>query len=86
MTNTDTVKVPKDIEKLSFEAALSDLEDIVQKLEGGTVELETSIEIYTRGQQLKAHCENKLKDAQARIEKIVVGSGGNVTAEAANIE
>lgn len=86
MTDTDTVKVPKDIEKLSFEAALSDLEDIVQKLEGGTVELETSIEIYTRGQQLKAHCENKLKDAQARIEKIVVGSGGNVTAEAADIE
>lgn len=86
MTDTDTVKVPKDIEKLSFEAALSDLEDIVQKLEGGTVELETSIEIYTRGQQLKAHCENKLKDAQARIEKIVVGSGGNVTTEAADIE
>lgn len=86
MTNNDAIKVPKEIEKLSFEDALSDLEDIVQKLEGGTVELETSIEIYTRGQQLKAHCENKLKDAQARIEKIVVGSGGQVTAQPANIE
>lgn len=86
MTNADTVSVPKDIEKLSFEDALSSLEDIVQKLEGGTVELETSIEIYTRGQQLKVHCENKLKDAQARIEKIVVGASGTVTAEAANIE
>ncbi len=86
MTDSNAIKVPKDIEKLSFEDALSQLEDIVQKLEGGTVELETSIEIYTRGQLLKAHCENKLKDAQARIEKIVVGSSGNVTVEAANIE
>ena len=86
MTDAPEIKIPKDIEKLSFEDALSNLEDIVQKLEGGTVELETSIEIYTRGQQLKAHCENKLKDATARIEKIVVGTGGNVTTEAANIE
>lgn len=86
MTDAPEIKIPKEIEKLSFEDALSNLEDIVQKLEGGTVELETSIEIYTRGQQLKAHCENKLKDATARIEKIVVGTGGNVTTEAANIE
>lgn len=86
MTSKDKDKMPKEIEKLSFEDALSNLEDIVQKLEGGTVELEESIEIYTRGQQLKAHCESKLKDAQARIEKIVVGSGGKVTTEAANIE
>lgn len=86
MTDAPEIKIPKEIEKLSFEDALSNLEDIVQKLEGGTVELETSIEIYTRGQQLKAHCENKLKDATARIEKIVVGTGGNVTTEAANID
>lgn len=86
MTDATTIKIPKDIEKLSFEDALSSLEEIVQKLEGGTVELETSIEIYTRGQQLKAHCENKLKDASARIEKIVVGTGGSITSEAANID
>lgn len=86
MADEQTIKIPKDIEKLSFEEALSNLEDIVQKLEGGTVELETSIEIYTRGQQLKAHCENKLKDATARIEKIVVGAGGVVSVEAANID
>lgn len=86
MTNAQDIKIPKDIEKLSFEEALSNLEDIVQKLEGGTVELETSIEIYTRGQQLKAHCESKLKDASARIEKIVVGTGDNMTTEPANID
>lgn len=84
--NTGKDKMPKEIEKLSFEDALSDLEDIVRKLEGGTVELEESIEIYTRGQLLKAHCESKLRDAKARIEKIVVGSGDKVTAEAATFE
>jgi exodeoxyribonuclease VII small subunit len=78
--------VAKDIEKLSFEEALSELEEIVQKLEGGTVELEESIKIYTRGQSLKAHCEAKLKDAQARIEKIVVSGSGDVSAEAANLD
>jgi exodeoxyribonuclease VII small subunit len=78
--------VAKDIEKLSFEEALSELEEIVQKLEGGTVELEESIKIYTRGQSLKAHCEAKLKDAQARIEKIVVSGSGDISAETANLD
>lgn len=90
MTNSEAGKkpgkLPKEIEKLSFEDALSDLEEIVRKLEGGTVELEESIEIYTRGQLLKAHCESKLKDAQARVEKIVVGTGDKVSAEAATFE
>jgi exodeoxyribonuclease VII small subunit len=86
MTEKANSKMPKEIEKLSFEAALSDLEDIVQKLEAGSVELEESIEIYTRGQHLKAHCEAKLKDAQTRIEKIVVSGQGDVSAEPANLD
>ena len=65
-----------DIAKLSFEAALKALEEIVQRLESGRVELEESIAIYERGAALKAHCEAKLKDAEARIEKIVLGPGG----------
>lgn len=78
--------LPEDIKALSFEQAMAQLEDIVQKLEGGSVELEESIEIYTRGQQLKAHCEAKLKDAQSRIEKIVVSSGGQVSAEPTSLD
>ncbi len=65
-----------DIAKLSFEDALKALEEIVQRLESGRVELEESIAIYERGAALKAHCEAKLKDAEARIEKIVLGPGG----------
>jgi len=65
-----------DLDKLSFEDALKQLEEIVGRLESGRVELEESISIYERGAALKAHCERKLKDAEARIEKIVLGAGG----------
>jgi len=68
--------VEAEIGKLSFEEALKQLEDIVQKLETGRVELEESIAVYERGAALKAHCETKLKDAEARIEKVVLGPGG----------
>ncbi len=70
--------VPK-IESLSFEAALEELEQIVQKLEGGAVELEQSIAIYERGSALKAHCEEKLKTARLKIEKIVLSAQGSVS-------
>ncbi len=59
------------VEKLSFEAALTELEDIVGRLEQGAVDLEDSIALYERGQALKAHCEAKLKAAEGRLEKIV---------------
>lgn len=64
------------IEQMSFEAALSELEDIVSRLEQGEVELEDSIALYERGTALKQHCEKKLKGAEARLEKIVLGADG----------
>ncbi len=70
----------KEIAALSFEQALAQLEQIVQRLEKGQVDLEDSIEIYERGSKLKAHCEAKLKDAEARIEKIVITPAGPATA------
>ena len=65
-----------DISALSFEAALARLETIVHRLEAGDASLEDSIDIYTEGQALKAHCETKLAGATARIEKIQAGSDG----------
>jgi exodeoxyribonuclease VII small subunit len=64
------------VEELSFEAALAELEDIVSRLEQGEVDLEDSIALYERGTALKAHCEKKLKGAEARLEKIVLGPEG----------
>ena len=65
-----------DIAALSFEQGLAELETIVGRLESGQAPLEESIDLYTRGAALKAHCEAKLKSAQLRVEKIVVGPGG----------
>lgn len=65
-----------EIERLSFEEALAELERIVQELESGQAPLERSIEIYERGARLKAQCEHRLKSAQLRVEKLIVGSGG----------
>ncbi|MGH6840873.1 MAG: exodeoxyribonuclease VII small subunit [Methylocella sp.] len=65
-----------DIAKLSFEDALQELEQIVDKLEKGTVGLEESIAIYARGEALKSHCDRLLKSAEERIEKISLGGDG----------
>jgi len=66
---------------MSFEEALAELEEIVTQLESGDIALEESITIYTRGNQLRAHCEAKLKNAQAQIEKIT-GTSAKVTDKA----
>ena len=65
-----------DIDGLSFEAALAELEGIVRSLEQGQAPLDESIELYQRGDRLKRHCEARLKAAQARIEKISLGPDG----------
>ncbi len=79
-------KKPDDIKSLSFEKALAELEEIVRKLESGEAELEASIALYERGAALKAHCEAKLKSAQEKIEKIVVGENGKPRTEPAKFE
>ena len=45
-------KIPDDIKKLSFEKAMEELSEIVENLESGNIDLEKSIEYYTRGSQL----------------------------------
>lgn len=72
-----------DIEGLSFEQALAELERIVAQLESGQAPLEDSIRLYERGAQLKAHCEQRLEAARLRVEKIVMGAGGQPSAEPA---
>ena len=78
--------VPADIAKMSFEEALAELEEIVSQLEDGSAKLDEAIEAYERGSQLKRHCETKLAEAKARVEKINVGPDGAVSAEPADIE
>ncbi|MBJ7483072.1 exodeoxyribonuclease VII small subunit [Brevundimonas sp.] len=70
---TDAASPPAD---LSFEDALARLEGIVSRLESGQAPLEESITLYEEGARLKALCEDRLKAAQLRVEKIVVGADG----------
>ena len=67
---------PADIGKLPFEAALAELESIVDRLEKGAVSLEDSIKLYERGEALTAHCDHLLKNAEMRIEKINLSAEG----------
>ena len=69
------------VDTLNFEAALKELEGIVSRLEQGEVDLEDSIVLYERGQALKSHCEAKLKAAEGRLEKLVLGAAGPVGSE-----
>jgi len=80
-SSNEPLVIPDDIAEMNFEDALSALEKIVQNLESGQVSLEESIDIYTRGTQLRQHCDRKLKDASARIEKITRLQDGTLTAE-----
>lgn len=67
------------VEKLSFEEAMAELEGIVKDLETGAAPLDKSIGSYERGIALKNHCEKKLREAQAKIEKISVGADGSIS-------
>ena len=73
--------IPPDIAAMNFEDALAELEQIVRRLEGGQVKLDEAIMSYERGAQLKRHCERKLNEAQQRVDRIVIGPDGAVTAE-----
>jgi exodeoxyribonuclease VII small subunit len=70
-----------DIGTLSFEDALAELEAIVQTLERGEGKLDEAIEAYERGVALKRHCEARLAEAQAKIERIVQAPDGTVRTE-----
>jgi exodeoxyribonuclease VII small subunit len=65
-----------DVGQLSFERAIEELESIVKRLEDGKVPLEESVAIYERGEALKRHCEDLLRQAEARVQKITLDAGG----------
>ena len=71
--------VHNDVKTLSFEKALAELESIVQRLEKGDVPLEESVAIYERGEVLKRRCEELLRQAEARVEKITLDASGKPT-------
>lgn len=78
----------KSIKSMTFEEALSELESMVKKIDSGQESLEASIELFERGVELKMYCEQHIKNAKLRIEKIVQKSSNldDIKTEAVEIE
>ena len=55
--------------ELSFEESLKELENIVDQLESGDIDLEKSVKLYEKGMLLKKNCEDKLKNVEMQIKK-----------------
>ena len=65
-----------DVNEMSFEDALRELEQVVGKLERGEVPLDESISLYERGAALKKRCETKLKEAEEKVAKLTLDGDG----------
>ena len=71
-----------DVNEMSFEDALRELETVVGQLERGEVPLDKSIELYERGAALKKRCEAKLKEAEEKVAKLTLDGDGQPTGKA----
>ncbi|MDD2373143.1 MAG: exodeoxyribonuclease VII small subunit [Syntrophomonadaceae bacterium] len=64
------------MEEMKFEEALKRLEDIVEKLESGSLELEESIQLFEQGVKLSLYCQQQLKQAEGRVQRLVKNLNG----------
>ena len=63
--------VPKENEKVSFETALKELEEIVQQLEQDDVPLEKAMKFYEKGMKLSKQCNDMLESAEEKMTVIL---------------
>lgn len=68
----------EELEKLTFEEALQKLEMMVRELETGQTKLDDAVEVYEKAMALKKFCEEKLKAAELKIEKIEADQNGSL--------
>ena len=73
---TDMEQYRAEVEGMSFEKSMDELERLVQELEQGGVDLDRSLEIYERAVVLRDHCKVILDDGQRRIQKIMETADG----------
>jgi exodeoxyribonuclease VII small subunit len=64
----------------TFESSLAELEQIVERLEGGDLSLDDSLELFEKGIKLSRECRSRLQDAERRIEILMKDDDGNLTA------
>jgi exodeoxyribonuclease VII small subunit len=74
-----STKSTRDSESLSFEEALSQLQQIVAQLEQGSLTLEESITLYERGNALAKLCQKSLDEAELRVVQLSQNRDGALT-------
>jgi exodeoxyribonuclease VII small subunit len=85
MVAIEDKKASKKIENLSFEQAMKELEDIVLKLESGSIELAASLEYYKRGTELKEFCKSQLEQAKLKVEQLILEENKPTGTEPVNL-
>ena len=78
--STEASPVEPELANLPFDAALSELQEVVGRLEAGGLPLEESIALYERGVALHDHCARLLTDAELRVQRLVEQAGGTLRA------
>lgn len=73
-------KKENNVEEMTFEKAMAQLEEIVRALEGGNVPLEDLIKLYDEGTALVKHCTEKLNAAEEKV-KLLQFKDGRLTEE-----
>ena len=76
---SERIQSERPVEELSFEEAIRELEQVVNRLERGEVALDESIALYERGARLRQRCEAKLREAEEKVEKITTDASGQPT-------
>lgn len=76
-------KKPDDLLNMPFEAALEKLELIIRQLESDTLDLDKSLEMFQEGVSLSRYCQQKLAEAEAKIDLLVAGKNGKLDLKSA---
>jgi len=66
----------KKVEDMTFEESLKALEELVDKLENGSLDLDKSLDIYENAIKLRDHCRKILENSERRVQKIMETSEG----------
>jgi exodeoxyribonuclease VII small subunit len=67
------------VSEMTFEEALSALEQVVSQLERGEVALDQSIQLYERGAELRKRCEDELRKAEEKVAALTLDGDGQPT-------
>lgn len=70
--------------KMTFEAAMERLEQIVRAMERGDVQLDESLKLFQEGTELVRTCSKMLEDAQMRVKVVLTAEDGSPVLEDMN--